>query len=35
MDLSIRSLSMLAMASKTKEFEITEIGVEEDVDLGY
>ena len=33
MDLSIRSLSMLAI--KTIEFEITEIGDEEGVDLSF
>ena len=34
MDLSIRNLSMLATLNHHHEFEIDEIQVEEDVDLG-
>jgi hypothetical protein len=35
MNLSIRSLSTLAIANQTKEFDIDEIGVEEGVDIGF
>ena len=34
MDLSIRSLSMLAIANQDQRFEIAELGAEEGVGLG-
>lgn len=35
MDLSVRSLSKIAIAYMNKDIEIVEIGVKEGVDLGF